>query len=176
MFTRLKEIKQINKNQNIDILFLGSSHAYRGFDTRIFKKYGYNTFNLGSSSQTPIQTLVLLKRYLDRINPETVIFEVNPTTFSSDGVESSLDIIANDRNDIYSYEMAFKIHHIKTFNTLLYAEYRDIFHLDDSFTEPIKKRKDTYIKGGFVEKEMAYYKPEKMDKNEIDIDICTDFS
>ena len=30
---RLNEVK--NK-ENLDILFLGSSHAYRGFDTRIF--------------------------------------------------------------------------------------------------------------------------------------------
>ena len=34
-FLRFKEAKE---KRNIDILFLGSSHAYHGFDTRIFEK------------------------------------------------------------------------------------------------------------------------------------------
>ena len=52
---------EINKHQNVDVLFLGSSHAYRGFDTRIFKESGIASFNLGSSSQAPVQSLLLLK-------------------------------------------------------------------------------------------------------------------
>ena len=90
MLTRLNEVKNI---KNIDILFLGSSHTYRGFDTRVFKKNGYNSFNLGSSSQSPIQTLTLTKRYLNQLNPKLIVYEVYPTTFTIDGIESSLDII-----------------------------------------------------------------------------------
>ncbi|PRB02660.1 hypothetical protein CQ046_12295 [Chryseobacterium sp. MYb7] len=165
MYTRLKEIKQID---SIDILFLGSSHTYRGFDNRIFKKEGFTSFNLGSSAQTPIQTLTLLERYLDKIHPKSIIFEVNPLTFSSDGVESSLDLIANDTNDLYSYEMALKVNHIRTYNTLLYALHKDLFHLNQSYIEPIKKVKDKYIHGGFVESEIAYYnKPSKQNKQKI---------
>lgn len=165
MYTRLKEIKQID---SIDILFLGSSHTYRGFDNRIFKKEGFTSFNLGSSAQTPIQTLTLLERYLDKIHPKLIIFEVNPLTLCSDGVESSLDIIANDTNDLYSYEMALKINHIKTYNTLFYALHKDLFHLNKSYKEPIKNSKDTYIQGGFVESEMAYYKkPLKLSTQKI---------
>ena len=96
MYSRLSEIKNY---ENTNILFLGSSHAYRGFDTRIFLDKGLKSFNLGSSSQTPLQTKVLLKRYLERLNPKLVIYEVYPETFTIDGVESSLDIIANDKND-----------------------------------------------------------------------------
>lgn len=44
--TRLKEAKTKGK---VDILFLGSSHAYRGFDVRLFEQAGYSCFNLGSS-------------------------------------------------------------------------------------------------------------------------------
>ncbi|MFT3680834.1 MAG: hypothetical protein QM791_11215 [Ferruginibacter sp.] len=163
-FTRLKEVKQV---ENIDILFLGSSHAYRGFDTRIFKSHGLRTFNLGSSSQTPLQTLLLVERYLDKLKPGLVIFEVNPLVFSLDGVESSLDIIANDQNDLYSYEMAFKINHIKTYNSLLYSIHRDALKLNKSFNEPVKKDNDTYIEGGFVENKMAYYRPVEMAAKEI---------
>lgn len=42
----------LRKLNNCDILFLGSSHCYRGFDPRVFKNIGYNIFNLGTSSQT----------------------------------------------------------------------------------------------------------------------------
>lgn len=156
MYSRLSEVK--NK-KDIDILFLGSSHAYRGFDTRIFSNAGLETFNLGSSAQTPFQTNVLLDRYLEKMNPKTVIYEVYPNAFMLDGVESSLDIIANDRNDISSLKMALKINNIKVYNTLLYASTRDLLNLNDSFSELVIKGQDIYIPGGFVEKKIAYSKP-----------------
>ena len=76
--TRAKEARI---SDGVDVLILGSSHAYRGFDVRIFGEAGYKTFNLGSSSQSPIQTYLLLKRYLDLLKPKLVIYEVYPTTF-----------------------------------------------------------------------------------------------
>ena len=161
---RLNEVKTTD---SIDILFLGSSHCYRGFDTRIFKKHGLNTFNLGSSAQTPIQTHILLKRYLDKLQPKLIIFEVYPPTFSIDGVESSLDIISNDRNDLYSYQMAININKIRTYNTLLYATTRDIIQLNNNFSISKEQGKDTYIQGGFVEKEINYFKTQKHPKSKI---------
>ena len=47
-------INEIDKYDEVDILFLGSSHAYRGFDTRIFKAEGYSSFNLGSSARVEV--------------------------------------------------------------------------------------------------------------------------
>lgn len=166
MYSRISEIKNYGE---VDILFLGSSHAYRGFDTRIFSKNGYKTFNLGSSAQTPIQTKVLLNRYLDRLNPKLVIYEVYPETFTIDGVESSLDIIANDKNDFQSLSMAFKINNIKTYNTLIYGLTRDLLGLNTSYTEPIIKGNDKYVSGGFVEKKMRFYQPTEFEKKEISL-------
>lgn len=164
-YSRLSDVKKV---KDVDILFLGSSHSYRGFDSRIFSEYDYKTFNLGSSSQTPIQTEVLLNRYLEDLNPKTIIYEVYPASFMSDGVESSLDIIANDKNDLASLEMVLKIQNIKTTNTFLYALPHDIFGLNESFVEPNKKGIDTYIPGGFVEKKMNYFKPATVVKKEIE--------
>ncbi len=161
MYSRLQNIKDVN---NVDILFLGSSHAYRGFDPRIFNRYGLNTFNLGSSAQTPTQTEILLKRYLDEINPKLIIYEVYPATFLSDGVESSLDIIANDRNDFESIRMALTQNHIKVYNTLIYGFYRDIFRTNINYKEEIVKGDDTYIEGGFVEKKLQYFEPTEFDE------------
>ncbi len=164
LYSRISDIKNY---KDVDILILGSSHAYRGFDTRIFSKNGYKTFNLGSSAQTPIQTKALLDRYLDRLNPKLVIYEVYPTTFAIDGVESSLDIIANDKNDFHSLEMAFKINNVKTYNTLIYGLTCDLLGSNKSFSEPAIKGDDNYISGGFVEKKISYYQPKDFKKEEL---------
>lgn len=160
--SRLKEVKKI---KNIDLLFLGSSHTYRGFDTRVFNEKNITSFNLGSSAQTPMQTSILLKRYLDSLNPKTIVYEVYPNSFSSDGVESALDIISNDDNDIYSIEMALKLGNMKTYNTLYYDFLRELLNLNSSYVEPLKKRDEKYISGGFVEKKVYRYKYETHNKS-----------
>lgn len=125
LYSRVSEIKNF---KDVDILFLGSSHTYRGFDPRIFSEYGYKSFNLGSSAQSHIQTKVLFDRYFETLNPKVVIYEVYPATFHFDGVESSLDLISNDKNDFYSLEMVLKINNIKTYNTFFIALY-EIFRI-----------------------------------------------
>ncbi len=153
-YTRLKEVKEV---KDVDLLVLGSSHAYRGFDPRIFAKQNLNVFNLGSSAQTPIQTKLLLNRYLDQLNPGLVLYEVYPGTFSIDGVESALDLFANDKNDRYSIQMAMEINHVKIYNTLIFAFMRDVLHLNSSYMEPVNKDSDTYVQGGYVERDLKHY-------------------
>lgn len=154
-------VKEISDYKNIDILFLGSSHAYRGFDTRIFQKHGFTTFNLGSSAQTPIQTELLLNRYLNKLKPKLVVYEVYPGTFSFDGVESALDIISNDKNDSETIKMALELNNIKVYNTMVYGFFRDIFQLNKNYKEKSVKKYDTYVNGGFVERNSLYFKPFK---------------
>ncbi len=156
MFTRAQEAKS---TRDVDILFIGSSHAYRSFDPRLFAEAGLTTFNLGSSQQTHLQTHVLLKRYLDPLNPKIVFYEVYPAIFAASSVESALDLIANDRNDLESIRMALQINHLKVYNALIYALYRDLFQLDTDFKEPRKRGADTYIPGGYLQKKLAYYTP-----------------
>ena len=162
-YTRLQEINNFN---DVDILFLGSSHTYRGFDPRIFAKANFSSFNLGSSSQTPIQTEVLLNRYLKQINPKMVIFEVFPDIFTSDGVESSVDIIGNSRNDKESFNMSRKINNITTYNTLLYYYIRSFLYPNAKRTELLQTDYDTYISGGFIERKIEYFKHVSYPENE----------
>jgi hypothetical protein len=166
MYSRIQNIKEV---RDVDILFLGSSHAYRGFDPRIFKQYGLNTFNLGSNAQSHVQTEILLKRHLDEIDPKLIIYEVYPGTFSSDGVESSLDIIANDKNDFESIRMALAQNHIKVYNALIYGFYRDLFRKNINYKEELVKGEDKYIEGGFVEKELKYFEPMEFEENNWDL-------
>ena len=135
----------------VDILFLGSSHSARGFDTRIFEKQGFKAFNLGSSAQTAVQAELLLKRYIKKLRPKLIIYEVYPLILSMDGVESAVDIIANDRNDFNSLKMAFIINNIKVYNTLIFGLFRDLLDLNRNVTEGRRKKNAVYIKGGFVE-------------------------
>lgn len=161
-FTRLNDIK---KAKNIDILFLGSSHAYRGFDTRVFSETGYNSIILGTNSQTPIQSEFLLNRYLDSLKPNLVIFEVCPYVFSMDGVEASLVLLSNDMIDFELIKMTLKQNHLKIYNTLIYGLYREIFHHDkENYSENRVRKKDTYYRGGFVEKDLVFYKKENIEK------------
>jgi hypothetical protein len=149
MFSRIQDI---NKADHLDVLVVGSSHAYRGFDPRIFNSQNINLFNLGSNIQTPVQTKFLLEKYLDRLKPSTVIFEVFPEVFKSDGIESTLDIISNDKIELNTFKMVLQINHLKVYNSFIFAYYRQFFGLDNNFVEEKEKDGDKYVKGGYVEK------------------------
>ncbi|MCW5849841.1 MAG: hypothetical protein KIT87_07140 [Anaerolineae bacterium] len=140
----------------VDILFLGSSHAYRGFDTRIFAQAGARSFNLGSSRQTPLQYEVLLKRHLSDLSPRVVIIEVEPHVFMSDGVEGALDLMANGPIDRDVLRLAWRIGHLRTWNALLHNGGKQVLGLGAADVEERRKGPDTYIPGGFVEQDMAY--------------------
>lgn len=146
-------IKEIPNYKNIDLLVLGSSHAYRGFDTRVLKKHGINAFNLGSSAQSPIQTYVLLNQYLDELNPKLVVLEVYAGVLTLDGVESSLDLAANNKMDKYYYKTLKDIRNLQTYNSTIYGTFRELFHLNDNFKEDSIQEESRYIKGGYVESE-----------------------
>lgn len=164
MLLRMREAKQ---TETVDILFLGSSHTYRGFDPRIFRRHGFTSFNMGSSAQTHIQTELLLKRYLDTINPSLVIYEVYPAVFTSDGVESSLDIISNDSIHSDLIQLASEYNHVKIYHTLFYAAYRDFLghgkHHSENDVEKRFRKSDIYVNGGFVERSVDDYASENLD-------------
>lgn len=51
-----------NQKNNIDVLFLGSSHTYRSLDTSVTDRiFRANTFNAGSSGQSPDGSYTLLR-------------------------------------------------------------------------------------------------------------------
>lgn len=63
-------------SKNIDLVFLGSSHAYRSFNPKIFEgKLGVTSFNMGDSSQNPVDSYYVLKETLKRNKPKLVVYE-----------------------------------------------------------------------------------------------------
>lgn len=152
-------LNELEKRKNLDVLITGSSHAYRGIDSRYLQQKGLNTFNMGSSSQTPIQTKWLLKKHLKRLNPKLVILEMDPSIFCSDGIESSLDLISNYPDVIQTFDLAWG--HLKTFNTFIFSLYHNVFNLNQDLK--IQWR-DTYHVGGYVERKLSYYNVEQFEQ------------
>lgn len=164
--SRLKEVDTVS---NVDILFLGSSRSYRHYDTRIFENEGFKVFNLASSSQTFLQTEYLVNKYYSQLNPKIVVLDLYPLMFSGDGVESTLDIISNDKNNWESVKLAFQHKNIKVLNTLVYSFYREIIHGSNYIMEEKYKKetKDLYIEGGFVERKISFAEKEASDDKNI---------
>lgn len=145
-------LREAEEVKDVDLLILGSSHAYRGFDNRIFEREGINTFNLGSSNQTFIQTKVLLEEYLDKINPKMVIFEVYPEIFEKDGVESALDILSNKPIKKKDLKVVPQTNNILVVNSFIYALYKNITDPIHKFQGYSSSGDDLYISGGYVRK------------------------
>lgn len=163
-------LRDADTTKNIDLLILGSSHAYRGYDPRIFKKEGLKVFNLGSSAQTPIQTEILFNEYIDQFNPKYVIIDVYPALLASNGIESSLDLIANDCIDNNFIPMFLKQKNIIVINAAIYTSLNNIVNPLKS----IKKTNNTdkYVTGGFTES-YKKYKGKTGKENQFDVEVSS---
>lgn len=154
--TRLKEA---DASPPVDVLFLGSSKAYRGFDPRIWADHGLRAFNLGSTGQTPLQMEVLVERYAHRLKPRLVLIEVDASPFIDEGVEASLDFFANGPVDRPALEMAWRLGHLKTWNALGFGLWLQCTGRRNPHAEPPSMGSDTYVPGGFVQHESTPFVP-----------------
>lgn len=79
---RWEEFYQLPKGDSLDILFLGSSHAYRGFDPQQMESsWRIKSFNLGSSGQTPLTSWHVLQNAVLHQPPKLVVMELYFYTF-----------------------------------------------------------------------------------------------
>jgi len=161
--TTYNMLRDAEATKNVDILVIGASDAYRGYDPRIFKEYGIDVFNMGSSSQTPKQTELLLDKYLTDINPKLILYEVSPVCMTLDGVESTLDLMVNEFDQELTAKLVFNNPDILLFNSFLYSV------IKNNLTPGFKKSKvfnspeESYISRGFVETKMKFNKLMKID-------------
>ncbi len=166
----LVRLQDVDNYKDIDILFLGSSRAYSTFDVRKYRELGYNVFNLGTSSQSPIQSKILLQRHLKRLNPKLVIYEVSPLTFASDGIESATDIVANGALDLHSLELSLRFKNAKVINSLIYRTNSAIFNTHPIAAMDIDESRRKYIEGGYVEVDISQFKLlRSVDENSTDM-------
>lgn len=94
-FNSMMMYEMYQNTKNIDTLFMGSSHVYRSYDSKLADEMlGEETFNLGSSSQTLITTYYLLKEAGNNNKINTVYLD---TFWGIYGTE-----ISPDDDSIYS--------------------------------------------------------------------------
>jgi hypothetical protein len=150
------KMQEVGKIEAIDAIILGSSCAYRGYDPRIFRQSGIEIFNFGTSSQTPLQTDFVLEKYVSKLNPKLIILDILPDQFEDDGLESTLDFMANG---IQVSTLDFKSKNIRVYNTYLYSiVFKDL--LDKKNTN--RDYDGNYVTGGYVEN-FKVFKPNKND-------------
>ncbi len=147
--------------KEVDLLFIGSSHAYRNYDTRIFDKSQLRSFNLGSTAQTPIQTLQILQSLGEHLSPKYLIIDFFLPLFDNEGIESSIDLLANTN----FYPMRWEEHgDMKWYNAVLFRSLsKNILHLKSkTCSETIGA--DRYIRGGYVESHQNFNSKHEMPK------------
>ncbi|MCD6248777.1 MAG: tetratricopeptide repeat protein [candidate division Zixibacteria bacterium] len=145
----LNRYREIEEYQDIDILFLGSSRCYYSFAPHVFKRLGLTTFNMGTPSQTPLNTKYLLKRYFDQLNPKLTVFEVNLHTLAKDGVESFYDLMINTPMAWETAQMALATQHPHAVNAVVSRALSSITTPHDKF-EMQDRPMDAYLPGGAV--------------------------
>lgn len=135
---------EFNKSDVYDAIILGSSHAYRGYNTEVFGSEGLKVFNLGSSGQSLFNTKVIESNLINKNNCKLVILDIYPGTLQSDGFESTADLIANVSSDKLALELAKEAQDIRSVNMLF------LRYLTHKFAgKPYYEEKD-YVSGGYV--------------------------
>ena len=125
--------RQFDPNAKHDILLLGSSHAYRGYDPAIFREHGYNMFNLGTNSQTNLVSYFIAKNYIKKENCNMVIIDVYDRVFITSTLESISDIVQNINSNKAAVEICLALKDIRTVNMLslrLFNNFNGVFNAD----------------------------------------------
>ncbi|MDD4599642.1 MAG: hypothetical protein PHQ46_01075 [Negativicutes bacterium] len=152
-FTRWTMHDFYAQEKNIDIAFVGASHTYQSFDPAIFdSKLGINSFNLGSSNQTPQDSYYIIKELLSIYKPKQIIYEITYPVFlaselSQNHVMTSLviyDYFAPSQNKMEYFFHAFKP-----------DNYADVFFHSYRYRSKFNFR---YMKNTLAEKMNATYR------------------
>lgn len=105
-------------------IILGSSTAYRNINPFILDDVTkMNWFNLGSSSQSPVVSLALLKQITESPSHDIsiVLFDVSVPVIDNNGYESVFDLITNSKLEVSKkLELFFIEPSLKMLNHLIY--------------------------------------------------------
>lgn len=146
----LQRFQDVHNYQNVDILFMGSSHCYRTFDPRIYARHGLETFNMGTTGQTPLNTYYLLKHYFPALNPKLVVFDLNYRVIDRDGLECFYDLSQNLPYFPEMMEMALAIGSLHAVNGAISKWMLHKTGMAPRFTQK-PDPDERYIPGGYVE-------------------------
>jgi hypothetical protein len=141
-----KRFGDVKKNDSIDLAIFGSSHAYRGYDVRLFNSSGFNSYNFGSSSQPIVLTEVIYKDYINTLKAKTIIIDIYPVILSNTGGEGEINILPLFYNDYTFVKNTFKTFDVRVMNSLIYFS---VFG-DTNTVQSKRSNNEKYINGGYI--------------------------
>lgn len=113
-----RKYREFDPSRHYDVIVIGSSHAYRGIDPRIFQRHGFSAFNLGTSDQTPMSTFSIVKQFLTRENTGTLVIDVYEATFETTGLEGTSALVQDISSDRAAVAMALALKDPRAINML----------------------------------------------------------
>ena len=141
-----KRYKDAAKSKPVDIMILGSSHAYRGYDVRLFNKGGYSSYNLGSSAQTLSLTAFIYNNFVEQLKPNKIIIDIYPLLLTKNGEEGELNLLPLFYKDISFIGNTFKAFDVSVLNSLIYFQAFG----NPSAVKSKMSHKEEYIDGGYI--------------------------
>lgn len=132
-WTRFREF---DPKRRYDVVIIGSSHAYRGYDPYVFTQRGHTAFNLGSSAQTPLNSYWLVKEYLDSANTRLLVLDVYEGVLQGTGLESTADLSQNQTSDAAALGMAWDLRDVRGLNMIALrnlAQHSSPFYTDPAY-------------------------------------------
>ncbi|MBK8614343.1 MAG: hypothetical protein IPN85_12875 [Flavobacteriales bacterium] len=139
-----EKFKEYDRTAHYDVIVLGSSHAYRGYDPRVFAAHGLRMFNLGSSAQTPLNTYWLLKEYVTAANCGQLVIDLYEGAMINEGLESTSELVMNMTSERAAIGMVMDLHDLRGLNLLALRWSRT--GVGPDFMD------STYRTGGFAER------------------------
>lgn len=132
--------KEYDRDGNYDLIFIGSSHAYRSYDPRIFDKYNINSFNMGTSGQSLESSLIVLKKIVNKSNVKNILLEIDRTQLSGtiETNESGFDIAYNAPTYLVVFEYVLRFYDWRFINLLsykLFTESHQLVYKDTTYLQ-----------------------------------------
>ena len=156
----MQMMRDLTSNQTkYGAIVLGSSHAYRGYDPRIFEQSGISLFNAGTSAQNAKGSLVLYNEYL-RDRSDVFILDVYDPVFELEGTESNMRLIQNVPTNEAALALVQQEFKIYTLNALA-VRLASINPTDEAPNAD-------YIKNGFCEKKGILHAVEPLNDSVFD--------
>jgi len=84
-----------NDTVHFDVVVLGASRAQRGYSTVLFDSLGVKMFNMGTPSQSLLNSRILLEKHVQSKNVKEIWLDVVPGLFKGNAFESTSDLIQN---------------------------------------------------------------------------------
>ena len=138
---------------DLDILIVGPSVAYRSFHPKPFEESGLKIFNLGTDSQTLPVTANVLEHALRESQPRLVIIPMFSDLWEHDSTESRSNWIMHNQIQNWnwnrlSFEMCFRESSLRLLLQMVHSKTKAF--LTNTFSSLRNKPTDRYLRRGYT--------------------------